>query len=71
MHNTYLVPGIVDADVARKQAFERARDTRFPEPTIIHNHRSTESCTDGSDCKIIEPGYKMRSFEEERIPLDD
>ncbi len=58
MHNTYIVPNLVDGDVAHAQAFKRAQDARILDTTIVHNHRAGFKCTDETECIIYEPGYR-------------
>jgi hypothetical protein len=46
MHHTYIIKGVVDGAVAKKQAEQRASRKWDPEETWLHNHRRTEQCTD-------------------------
>jgi hypothetical protein len=50
MHETYIIPGIVDGQVAHDQAAKRAQDYRDPGETIVHAHRQGEDCND--KCKF-------------------
>lgn len=44
MHNTYVLPGVVDEAVVRKQAENRYREDH--ELTTIHHHRYLASCVE-------------------------
>jgi hypothetical protein len=57
MHNAYVLPGIVDEAVVKKQAEARAMDARFPEATAIHYHRHGTMCN--SKCYIYSGQEKV------------
>lgn len=59
VHQVFIVPGIVDEQAVRKQAFARANRARRspaegPEPTAIHKHKSGLRCNE--DCYLIKVG---------------
>jgi len=64
-YHAYLIPGLVDEAVVRKQAEDRRDDYRNPEVTVVHRHQedgtpmqSLAGCTEL--CMIYEPGYETR-----------
>jgi hypothetical protein len=44
MHEAYIIPGVVDGEVVRKQAYARLQDKNHPEETRVHAHRYGEMC---------------------------
>lgn len=51
-HHIFVIPGVVDGDVAKKQAFQRLTDLRTKgERTLVHAHRKANKCS--SDCQIF------------------
>lgn len=54
MHSAYIVPGIVDGAVVEKQAEDRSRDKRHPEPTFVHYHKMGNECNE--KCHTVQVG---------------
>lgn len=51
MHHSFIIPGVIDEAVVRKQAYARLTDGRFPSETTIHYHGNLQSCNDR--CELI------------------
>lgn len=63
-HQAFVLSGIVDEEVVKKQAYERATDKRRPpENTKIHYHTHEQKCVD--KCYTVDVEKVRAAIEEQ------